>query len=307
MITNRKHTFKLTHPLKGRQLSCSHFFCLLSLLLFMSSQNAQAKGDEVLIPCEIQSQVSNSYTWFPYPQGLPVKRVVVLAPGLNLNVRKLNSLASALTSMGSEVLSVDLTNPDETSNSWSKQIHQALCIARARAFERALPVIAVGHSLSSLVLLDLLTLPHHWAPQGFILLAPSLYPRSYTKVLNLLDWLPFGGLPSFNFKDYRVSDHTSFATYKELRLLREHFHAQSKFIKKWPPTLILMSEEDELLDFEQTSNFAQQHQMQIEALKPNARGRKTIEHLIVDPITLGSGEFSRMLQIMGKYFNQQGL
>lgn len=302
MMTLGKQTLKVNDSTGIRQTSESHFFCLSFIfLIFLNFLPSLARANDlVLIPCEISTSESEKTYWSLRDNKIPIERVVVMAPGLNLKASKLHSLANALTLMESEVLIVDLKPSDD----WQPILHQALCIARKKARELKVPLIGLGHSLGALALLDLMTLPHHFAPDGLILLAPSLFPKTMARFIDYFDWIPIGALPSFNFPDYRVNDSTEFSTYKRLRTLREHFLEKKKFVTQWPRTLILMSAEDELLDFEKTREFATLHGFEINSLNVKSRKQKTIQHLIVDPLTMGETGFQQMLALIGKYFNQ---
>lgn len=302
MMTLGKQSLKVNDSARIRQTSESHFFCLSFIfLIFLSFLSGVTRANDlVLIPCEISTPETQKAYWSLKDDKIPVKRVVVMAPGLNLKASKLHSLANALTNMESEVLIVDLKPSDD----WQPILHQALCIARKKARELKVPLVGLGHSLAALALLDLMTLPHHFAPDGFILLAPSFFPKTLARVIDYFDWIPAGALPSFNFPDYRVNDSTKFSTYKRLRILREHFMEKKKFVTIWPRTLILMSSEDELLDFKKTQEFAGLHSFEINSLNVESKKQKTIHHLIVDPLTMGERGFLEMLEIIGKYFNQ---
>jgi len=80
--------------------------------------------------------------------------------------------------------------------------------------------------------------------------------------------------------------------------------AHESEIKNWPATLIIMSPKDELIDSELTKEFASEHKLSFKYLTPHSEGQRTIQHLIIDPPSMGQAEFEKFVRLIEKHFAQ---
>ena len=309
-MTIREQLLELTHSLLASQILRAHRLLLSAFVLSSFLTPVEALEERpVLLPCSLLNPALSKSYWHPLDHNIHIKSVSLIVPGLNLNHRKLNSLASALIQAGVAPLIVPLEDPSPESLgsdiAWQAQVQLAYCKARKWARERNIShVHAIGHSLGALALLDLLTREHGERAQTLTLIAPSLYVRTMTKLIDWIDWLPFGSLPSFNLEDYRLNDSTKLSTYHSLRIMREHSLAHESEIKNWPATLIIMSPKDELIDSELTKEFASEHKLSFKYLTPHSEGQRTIQHLIIDPPSMGQAEFEKFVRLIEKHFAQ---
>lgn len=307
-----KHLLKLTHASEARQTFARPLLIksgvkillltyLISIFTLVSEVSATNSESAKLIPCSLVNSSMAKGQWYPMDSHIKRTSVSVLAPGLNLKPSKLNSIASYLSEHGSEAFIIDFDLPESNPREIA---HYALCMAQKRAQQLGVEKIhAIGHSLGGLALLDTQNSHYRVLPYSITLLAPSLFERFVPSLIGLIDWIPFGSLPSLNLSDYRINSSTSLKSYRALHLMREHFFTHIKEIENWPKIEVFMSENDELLDFEKTKNFCDEKHWGFHKLTPNSTNEKTISHLIVDPPSMGKESFQFFTDQLGKVIN----
>lgn len=312
-MTLRKRLIKLTHSLLARQTRT----CMAALIIFAlfasftpwSKALGAFKESTKLLPCSLLSDSKVAGHWHPMDASIKRTSVAVLVPGLNLDPSKLNSIAALFASHGSESFIVELKFPDEQEADgsvvdWRAQVHHALCVAQRRAQSLGVKSLhALGYSLGALSLLDTQNSRYRVVPTTFTLISPSLFERFFPSLIRLIDWIPFGSLPSFNHKGYRLRASTSLETYRELRHRRDHFFKHLALISSWPKTLVFMSPKDELLSFDKTKQFSEKMNWGFVKLTPSATNNKTIHHLLIDPPSMGKEQFDIFAQELGKHID----
>ena len=242
--------------------------------------------------------------WFRTP-GKP-RGAVLSIHGLNGHPQKIANLAQDLTHRGYDVLNVAL--PGHRGNleamrslnySTLYQHAQAhLCLLLQSLEERGNILVLLAHSTGAILQGNLLYhLPFLTQRKVKALwLAPAFKLRRIAQLSQLLSgrWI----LPSFSPRAYRANRGTSFNGYQALRQARQefdqHFAANPRLL---PPTLIIMSPQDELIDFPRTQKFfipAPQVRFtpisNSDSLLPG-----NLHHLIVDRMSLGATGY-RLLQ-----------
>ncbi len=312
-MTLRKHLTKLTHTAKASQTTLAKCCCqylllfpyLLAIFTAMSGVSHANEEYAKLMPCSLLKESEAPGHWHPMASNQTKTSLSVIAPGLNLNPSKLNSIAAFLTSVGSETFIITYKDPIESGRSWTSQVHHALCQAKRKAQAQGIEKVhAIGHSLGALALLDSQFSTYKISPATMTFLAPSLFERFIPSLIKFIDWIPFGSIPSFNIESYRLNASTQLAHYRELRQMREHFFSMLQEKTDLPPVLVFMSPEDELLDFEKTKVFSHERNWGFYKLTPNPVNQKTIHHLIVDPHSMGESSFNFFAQELGKFIGQ---
>lgn len=311
-MTISKRLIKLTHSLWARQTRrwAIVFVSALCFASFTASSKAWGEDQESakLLPCSLLSDDQAPGHWHPMDQSLKRESVAILVPGLNLKLSKLNSIASLYSAHASEAFIVELKFPAEKDSdvdeNWREQVHHALCMVQRRAQSLGVTKIhALGYSLGALSLLDTQNSRYRVTPTTLTLISPALYERFFPSLIKLIDWIPFGSLPSFNLKDYRLRAFTSLETYRELRRRRDHFFSNLEQVPSWPATIVFMSPDDELLDFEKTKEFSEKRNWSFFKLTPKPTNERTIHHLIVDPPSMGREQFEFFAQELGKHID----
>lgn len=145
-------------------------------------------------------------------------------------------------------------------------------------------------------------------PTQMILIAPALALRAKTWVIKAISWLPLGSLPSLNHPDYRARDWTPLASYDALFKINKIWKTFSWKNTKDIPTLLALSDEDELVDSQQIEKQLQQRQAnnwqitwvsnELSQLKPK------YHHLIIDAASQGQAQWDSFSQTIEKFLKK---
>ena len=244
-------------------------------------------------------------TWF-YTQNKQVKGVILLGHGLNLRPSKMDALAAELNIAGYDVLRVAFAgHRSEEQNDWftvktNDWLADAVLFyseAQKRAKRLRVPLNLVAYSFSAAIY-ELMSHEQTGELISFkkrIYLAPGIWERAWAKfVMRSLLILPDKvSLPSANTAEYRMHDYTS------VRALRSEFELLSKIQKvtlnKLEPTLVVMSEKDELVDYVITKERGENLGWNFFDVAKN-KPSKSRHHLVIDEQALGKPEWQRVVQ-----------
>ena len=239
--------------------------------------------------------------------------VVVLVHGLNNRPSVMQPLAEALAEQGFHSYTVTLTGHSvcdwpavDYAATWKADIRAAA--ADARMTFPGLPVFALAYSLGATAVLESWDDAKPFDRLAF--LAPAFAPNLRTRLLRFLTPLRVFGinLPSLADPFYRAHPSTP------LRAYRGYFDMIDNLRKSCPhatwrstPSLVFMSEKDELLSYDDTSEWIQRSTSEhwsIAPLTPRPANPKTMRHLILDQASVGTEEWRALVKELADFFRR---
>ena len=238
-------------------------------------------------------------TWFYTEHKHNTKAVVLIAHGLNLRPSKMDSLSAFFTAKNCDVLRMAF---DADPKKWRENFSISYSIALEHATVLNLPLYFVGYSLGALVGMHFIKKSEgHHQIKKCALLAPATHTRFYTKIPSFFgNFFPKLAIPSLNIKEYRSRSKTTLLEYKIMSELQAEIKNQ-----EWSlPTIVVINPKDELVNGQKLTHFAHsQRECQIYTLtNQNSQHPRKVQHLIIDPSSLGTDEWEKMLNILSSHF-----
>lgn len=231
--------------------------------------------------------------------------VAVIIHGFNLNPRIMREMAGKLQEEGHDVLLLSLTGhrmslpPAERQDelgamagfgAWQDNVDQAMNEAAGRADELALPLHLVGFSMGGLLAVDHLNRHDSTPLDRMVLLAPALSLHWTSWLLRPLGPLPDFLLPSVGPDRYKANESVPVSAYEALYEGVAQLNEQPRPERFDIPTLVLISEQDELVSSEGLEDFIRDHTLdrwQFHRIDNRAGDGDVLDHVIVDRNSLG--------------------
>lgn len=237
--------------------------------------------------------------WFYSAQTEKTKAVVLIAHGLNLDPKKMDTLALFFRSVHCDVLRMALgADPLQ----WEDKFADDYDRAQDHADVLDLPLYFVGYSLGALLGLHFMSKHREHKIKRIALFAPATQTKAFTKITAWFSLLfPKGSLPSLNLSDYRDRGHTTFAEYKMMHEMQKHIQRETFNV----PALIFSSPKDELIDHGKLEKFAGKNaEWKVLALsnQDSPLSRK-YHHLMIDDQSLGRSEWEKILKNLTIHFS----
>ncbi len=274
--------------------------CLLALSLCLGLSACCIRSIELLDPDYEAPRWQRS-------TGTPPRGVVLVAHGLNLRPSAMDYLCTTLNSRGFHTYRLSLsghhTAQKETfpASKWMEDFAEAY--RAAHASEPRLPIYIVAFSAGALLATHFLDSNPNLepSPRGMVFLAPALSLRFLPQSAYILRW--FGPLnlrvPNRAPSDYRRFRLTPLFWYENLIDLYEETRTLAQAEKLRPiPTLLLMSQDDELISFSGLEEWLEKNQLdtwRIVELKPEPTGSDLFKHLVIDERSLGVAQWREMV------------
>ncbi|MEN9529470.1 MAG: hypothetical protein RI932_1343 [Pseudomonadota bacterium] len=177
--------------------------------------------------------------------------------GLNTNPARMEELGDVLRKMNIQTSVGTLSghsqipekNEEISAPRWAKEFAEQWINATATCKKKNDKRIFVGYSLGALTAMSVFdSQKSPILPTQMILLSPALNFRYKVMMIRSIAWLPFGSLPSLNHPDYRARPTTPLRSYNALFELHSEWKNNSWRATASIPTLVVLSEKDELVD-----------------------------------------------------------
>ncbi len=271
---------------------------------------------------ESSAASNRSVRWFDQAPGTPVKGVALVVHGLNLEPDRLLNLIRVLNAGGVRALRVSLQGHgdnfmpikdlDKTEarlesfktvsyQIWSQEFLQAYRRIQKFAQERAVPLYLIGDSFGALLALELFLNETEVKFDRMVLYAPALSLHGRNAIIQLLNPFPKLVLPSFAPHFYRANRGTPQLAYAVV------FETLARFEKSIGPkinipTLVFIDPKDELISYKGLRKLIQTHQLDRWRIQHVSKDKDTaatrINHLIIDPASVGQSTWKRMVKAM---------
>jgi pimeloyl-ACP methyl ester carboxylesterase len=237
--------------------------------------------------------------WFYSAQTEKTKAVVLIAGGLNLDPKKMDTLALFFSRIHCDVLRIAI-GPDPLQ--WEDKFADDYDRAREHADVLGLPLYFVGYSLGALLGLHFMSKHSDHLIKRIALFAPATQTKAFTKITAWLALLfPKGSLPSLNLTDYRDRNYTTFAEYKKMHEIQKEIHRKTFHV----PALIFSNPKDELIDHRKLEKFAGMNaEWKVMALSNQGSPlSRKYHHLMIDDQSLGRSEWEKILKNLSIHFS----
>ncbi len=231
--------------------------------------------------------------------------VFIVAHGLNQRPDTMRDIVQLLRELGFHTYRLSLRGHEKFENetfpasSWIDDINNA-CSDVTTRFPR-IPVYILGYSLGGLVATHAIDAQTACQPASMILIAPALSLRNFVQTGYSLSVFPqlTISVPNVAPSLYRRFDQTPlfwyqnlFSLYSKTRTLRSPARLRSI------PTLIFANPRDELVSLAGLRNWISANDLEpawaIDVVRPQPRNPFTPEHVMIDPRSLGEGEWQHL-------------
>lgn len=237
--------------------------------------------------------------WFYAESKVDTKAVVLLAHGLNLRPSKMDQLAEYFNSKKCDVLRIALgENPDLWEENFNRDYEKAF--EHSEILQR--PLYFVGYSLGALVGMHFMIFHPHHQLKKMALFAPATHTRSYTLIPSLLYFIfPKSALPSFNLENYRSRKATTLLEYKKMHEFQKKIKTNAFNL----PTLVILNSNDELVDTQRVSKFAELNPLwkTLEISNRESQLPKKYHHLFIDEDSCGHSMWQKILKNLTAHFS----
>ncbi len=263
--------------------------------------------------------------WFASDPERRERGVALVIHGLNLNPKRMRPLIRHLTSQGIRVLNVFLSGHSDqysenaerqrlrdmkkvTYQLWFQEVFEAYQDAKDYGAFQNLPIYLVGYSLGGLMGVALQASQKEVSFEKMVLFAPALSLHKSSYFLKVLSPLPRLMIPSVAPSSYRANGGTSMAAYNALYRGISRLKTKRPLSQDFPdtlnvPTLVCIDPKDELVSYRGIQQFIQTSQLdqwQLHEVHKGSDG-KYYRHLIIDPVTVGKQEWSRLMHVMTQH------
>lgn len=250
---------------------------------------------------------------FDEAMASPAEGTVLLVPGLNNRPTIMQPLGTVFQDMGfrSTIVRLDGHADDESEwqrvelDGWRHNVDQAY--SKLKGYDSHGQFIGVGYSLGALLLALHETECAERCFDKLILFAPAITLRTSSYLVTYITFLrrlQFS-LPSLAPEGYRQHDLTPLqAYYATLEGVDRFWYEEHIDRLNRVPTLVFISANDELLDYDALKEWIAARRItswNMQEVHPAPTEQDVRYHLIIDRVSLGEGEWSRVQEVIRRF------